>query len=95
MSTSRARFGRRSPLPDLKELTIMFQTLELQNLNKLVEGEIRDFPTPKPFHAVKVQRLGGNTVEPSAEIGRKFPMPISTLVANFTVKVLAPHDTNC
>ena len=64
----------------------MFETLELQNLNKLVEGEVRDFPSPKPFHALKVQLLSRNQVEPSAQVSRKFPMPIFTLVGNFTIE---------
>ena len=38
----------------------MLLTLILQYLNKLVEGEIRYFSAPKPFHTVKVQGFIGN-----------------------------------
>ncbi len=64
----------------------MFQTLELQNLNKLVKGEVRHFSTPQAFHAFKVQRLGSDKVKPSAKVGRQFEMPIASLVSNFAVK---------
>ena len=64
----------------------MFQTLELQNLNKLGKGEVRHFSTPQAFHAVKVERLGSDKVKPSAKVGRQFEMPIAPLVSNFAVK---------
>ncbi len=64
----------------------MFDRLETQYLNKLVESKVRDFSTPKPFHAVKVQRLGGDKAKPSAQVSSKLPLPISALVSNFTVK---------
>ena len=64
----------------------MFETFELENLNKLVESEVRDFTPPKPFHTVKVQGFGSNKVKPSAKVSGKFPMPIPTLVSNFAVE---------
>ena len=64
----------------------MFETFEFQYLNKLVESKVRDFPSPEAFHTRKVQRLGGDKVKPSAQIRGEFPMPISALVSNFTVK---------
>ena len=42
----------------------MFQTLELQYLNKLVEGEVRDFASPKPFHSLKIQCLDHKGIKP-------------------------------
>ena len=39
------RFGSRQ-LTDLTQLTIMFDTLGLQYLKKLVEGEVGDFASP-------------------------------------------------
>ena len=80
MPTIRTRFRCRSPPSNLTELTIMFQTLIFQYLNKSVKGEVRDFTPPEAFHAVKVQRLGGDKVKPSAEVSGKFPMPIAPLV---------------
>ena len=64
----------------------MFETLEFQYLNKLVKGEVRDFSTPEAFHAVKVERLGGDKVKPSAEVSGKFPMPISALVGDMPIQ---------
>ena len=64
----------------------MFETLELQYLNKLVEGEIRDFASPEPFHRIKVERLGGNRIKTSTQVGRRFPVPVKPLVSNLAVK---------
>ena len=80
------------PLPDLNKLTLMFETLELQNLNKLPKGKIGDFPSPEAFHAVKVQRLGRDTVKSPAQVGRKFPMPIFALVGNFAIQACEASD---
>ena len=84
--TIATRFRCGSPLTDLKELTIMFETLELQYLHKLIEGEVRDFSAPEAFHAIKVERLGSDTVKPSAKVSGKFVVPIFALVGDFTVK---------
>ena len=62
----------------------MFETLEFQYLNKLVEGKVRDFTTPEAFHRIKVQRLGGDKVKPRAKVSRKFPLKILALVGNLT-----------
>jgi len=62
------------------ELTIMFQTLILQYLNELVEGEVRDFSSPQSLHTVEVQGLGRDKVKSSAKIGGEFEVPIFALV---------------
>ena len=64
----------------------MFQTLELQYLNKLSKGKIGDFSSPEAFHRITVERLSGDRIEPSTQIRRKLPMPISTLHDDFTVQ---------
>ena len=64
----------------------MFQTLELQYLNKLIESEVRDFPSPKAFHAVKVECLSGDTVKPSAKVSGKFVVPVLALVGDFDIQ---------
>ena len=64
----------------------MFQTLELQYLNKLIEGKVRDFSAPQPLHRIKVQHLGYDRIKPSAEVSGKFPVPILALVGNFAIK---------
>ena len=64
----------------------MFETLVCQYLNKLSESKIGEFASPEAFHAVKVQRLGRNKGKPSAEVGGKFEMPISTLVGDMPIK---------
>ena len=64
----------------------MFETLELQNLKKLSESEVRDFASPQAFHTAKVQRLGRDKVKPLAQVGCQLPMPITTLVRNFAIE---------
>ena len=71
----------------------MFETFELQYLNKLIESKVRDFTPPKPFHTVKVQRFGRDEVKPSAKVGGKFPMPVSTLVADFAIEYSECSDS--
>ena len=93
MSAIRTRFRSRSPLSDLMKSTMMFEVLILQNLNKLIEGEVGYFSSPKTFHAVEVQRFSGNRIKPSAEICGKFPMPISALVGNFMVETCEFSDS--
>ncbi len=85
MSAIRTRLRCRRPLSNLTELTIMFETLELQNLNKLPEAKLRHFPAPEAFHALKVQRLGSDKVEPSTQGGGKFPLPIFALGGNLAI----------
>ena len=88
MSTIRTRLRCRSPLSDLTELTIMFETLELQYLNKLPEGKVGNFAAPEAFHALKVQRLSDDKVKSPTQVRGKFEMPISTLIRNFAIQ---PH----
>ena len=72
----------------------MFDTFELQNLNKLVEGKVGDFASPEPFHTVKIKSFGGDGIKPSAEVRGKFPMPISALVGNLPIQSCdLPHST--
>ncbi len=64
----------------------MFETLELQYLNKLSESKVRDFASPEAFHARKVQRLSDNPIKPSAQVSGEFRVPISALVADMSVE---------
>ena len=41
----------------------MFDTLILQQLHKLVEGEIGDLPSPQAFHTVYVQRFKSKCIK--------------------------------
>ena len=94
MSASRTRFTRSSPLSNLKELAIMFETLELQYLNKLIESKVRDFASPEAFQvSVKVECLGGDGIKSSTKVSGKFPVPISALVSNFTIQTRKCSDT--
>ena len=93
VSAVATRFCCSYPLSNLMELTIMFETFELQYLNKLIESKVRDFTSPKPFHTVKVQRFGRDEVKPSAKVGGKFPMPVSTLVADFAIEYSEGSDS--
>lgn len=71
----------------------MFKTLKLQNLNKLVKGEIRDFSAPEAFHTLKVQRLGGDGIKPQTQVGRQLVVPISALVGNLFVETCKVPDS--
>ena len=64
----------------------MFETFELQYLNKLVESKIGDFASPEAFHCLKVQRLGGDKVKPLTQVSRTFVVPISALVGDFAIE---------
>ena len=64
----------------------MFETLELQYLNKLPEGQIGDFASPQAFHAVKVERLSGDKVKPFTKVRGKFVVPIFALVGNMPIQ---------
>ena len=65
----------------------MFDTLELQQLNKLVKGEVRDLTSPKTLHAVYVQCFKSQCIKaPTTKVSREFPMPVFALVGNFTIK---------
>ena len=64
----------------------MLLTLILQYLNKLVEGEIGDFTSPKPFHAVKVQCLKNNRIKCLTEFACELPLKVFALVADFPIK---------
>ena len=68
VSAIATRFRCSRPPSNLTELTLMFETLELQNLNKLVEGKVRHLASPKAFHRIKVQCLSRDKVKPSAEV---------------------------
>ena len=85
-TTIGTRFGSRHPLTDLTQLTLMFDTLGLQYLNKLVEGEVRDFTSPQAFHTVKVQRFNGDTIKGITKIRSQFPMKVFALIRNFSIK---------
>ena len=64
----------------------MFETLELQNLNKLVERKIGDFASPQAFHSVKVQRLGYDGIKPFAQVCSTFVVPVFALVGNLAIE---------
>ena len=72
----------------------MFETFELQNLNKLVKGEVRDFPSPQAFHTVKIQRLGGEGIKPFAQVCSTLVMPVFALVADVPIEPCEFTDTS-
>ena len=71
----------------------MFDTLILQSLNKLVEGKVRDFPSPEAFHTLKVKSFGGDGIKPSAQVGRKLPVKVFTLVRDFPIQTCELTDS--
>ena len=72
----------------------MFETLELQYLNKLVEGEVRDFASPQAFHTLKIQRLGNDGIKPFAQVCRTLVVLISALVRDVPVEPCEFTDTS-
>ena len=86
-TTVATRFRCSCPLIDLFEKTLMFTALGLQYLNKLVEGEVRDFTSPQAFHTVKVQGFKDNRIKLFTEFAGKLPLKVFTLVADFPIEM--------
>ena len=84
--TIATRFRCSSPLTGLTQLTLMFLTLILQYLNKLVEGKVRDLTTPQVFHTVKVQRFNRNRIKLLTKFACQLPMKVFALVADFPIE---------
>ena len=93
MSTRRTRFRCRCPRSHLKKLTLMFSTLILQYLNKLVKGEVRDFSAPEAFHTLKVQRLGNDRIKPLAQVSSNLVVPVLALVGDMLIQPRKFSDT--
>ena len=64
----------------------MFDTLILQQLHKLVEGQIGDLPSPEAFHTVYVQRFKSECIKAPTEVGGEFPVPVKALPADFAIQ---------
>ena len=64
----------------------MFETFELQYLNKLIESEIGDFTSPEAFHACQVQRFKSKSIKASTQVSGEFPMPIFALPSDFPIQ---------
>ena len=64
----------------------MFDTLVLQQLHKLVKGEIGDLPSPEAFHSVYVQRFKSKRIKAPTEVSGEFPMPVKALPADFAIQ---------
>ena len=80
------RFCCSSPLTDLTQLTLMFLTLILQYINKLIEGEVGDLASPKSFHTRKVQGFNGDGVESLTKFRSKLPLKVFASVADFSIE---------
>ena len=91
--TIATRFRCSSPLTGLTQLTLMFLTLILQYLNKLVEGKVRDLTTPQVFHTVKVQRFNRNRIKLLTKFACQLPMKVFALVRDLPVKSCKLSDT--
>ena len=82
-------------MPDFNELTLMFLTLILQNLNKLIERKIRDFTPPKPFQvSVKVQSFKDNRIKLLTEFACQLPLKVFALVADFSIETCKLPNTS-
>ena len=92
-TTITTRFCCRRPLTDLKQLTLMFETLELQYLNKLVKGKIGDLPSPQAFHTLKIQRFGDDGIKAFTQVGSNLVVPVLTLVGDMPIQPRKSSDT--
>ena len=82
----RTRLRRSRPLINFSQKTLMFTTFIPQYLNKLVEGKVRDFTSPQPFHTVKVKRLNDDRIKLLAKFRRQLPMKVFALVGNLPIE---------
>ena len=64
----------------------MFDTLVLQQPNKLVKCQIGDFPSPEAFHSCQVQRFKSKSIKASTKVSRQFPMPIQALPTDLAIQ---------
>ena len=64
----------------------MFDTLVLQQPNKLVKCQIGDFTSPKAFHSCQVQRFKSEPIKASTKVSRQFPMPIQALPTHLAIQ---------
>ena len=86
MSAIGARFTGSCPLSDLTKVSLMFETFELQYLNKLTKCQVRYFTSPKAFHSSQVQRFKSECIKASTQVSGEFPMPILTLPSDFPIE---------
>ena len=63
----------------------MFDRFIFQNLNKLVESEVRYFSAPKSFHAINVERFKAQCIVFGTKLSSKLPVPIFALPCYFSV----------
>ena len=91
--TLTTRFRCRSPLTDLLQKTLMFTTLILQYLNKLVEGEVGDLTSPQAFHTVKVQGFNSNRIKLLTQFACQLPVEVFALVAYFPIQTCEVSHT--
>ena len=92
-ATITTRFRCGCPLTNLTQFTLMFATLILQYLNKLVERKVGDFTPPQAFHTVKVQGFNGNRIKLLTEFACELPMKVFALVADFPIEMCYLSDT--
>ena len=64
----------------------MFDTLKLQYLNKLIEGEVGYFPAPQFLHACYIQCFKRKRIKASTEIGSEFPVPVKALSTDLPIQ---------
>ena len=93
-TTIATRFRRSSPLTHLNKLTLMFLTLILQYLNKLIEGKVGNLTPPQAFHAVKVQSFKDNRIKLLAKFAGELPVKVFALVADLPIETCESSNTS-
>ena len=64
----------------------MFDTLILQQRNKLVKCQIGDLPSPEAFHTVYVQCFKSECIKASTKVSGEFPVPVKALPADLAIQ---------
>ena len=86
LSARMANRGCRLPPPNRFHALATFLCLPLHFEHEFTEGEIGDFPSPQPFHAIEVQVLKETDVKLAEKFQRKFPVVILALSGNLSVR---------
>ena len=85
MSTNRAALTCRRPPPNLQHRTYPLLALMFEFLKELTEGKVRDLFAKEGFHTPKVQVFKEQHIKLLAQLYRKFPMVVCSLVRSFLV----------
>ena len=85
MSTHRTALCRRCPAVNLQHRTQTLASLVFEFLHEITKSEVRDLFPPQAFHPVKVKVFKEQHIKLLAQVYRKFPMVICSLIGSLLV----------